>query len=96
MGRMRVHVEAVLEQNPQEFIGWALERETGWPVLVVISGAQRVRVAMPPEDARELGCGGIFAAMTVAAAAAAQNGNPAGVAGGLVDASGVPLRAGAL
>lgn len=89
---MQLDVEAVLEQNPQDFIGWGVEQATGQPVLVIIAGARRVRVVMAPGEAKELGCGGIYAAMATALAAQARAGNPAGAAGGLVDANGVPLR----
>lgn len=89
---MRMQVDTVLEKDPQDFIGWAIEKETGAPVLVIIARAQRVRVVMAPVEAKELGCTAIYASLAAQQMAAAAQGNPAGAAAGLLDANGIPLR----
>jgi hypothetical protein len=89
---MKVHVENVVEANAQEFLGYGRDATTGDPVLIVVCGVRRVVISMSPLEAKELGCGAIFAAGVCAQERMAREGNQAGAAGGLLDGNGIPLR----
>lgn len=89
---LALKVETVIDATAREFIGWGVS--AAGPVLIVQSGSQRVTVAMPPADAREVGCGAIFAAGVAAQAEAVKQGAAPHGGSSLVGSDGLPLGEG--
>jgi hypothetical protein len=90
---MKLSIErGLLTASPQALAAWGAS-EAGLPCLVLVVGSDRVVCEMTPEEAKEVSTLGIFVAVAALQAGQARAGNPGGVAAGLVDASGHPLRA---
>ena len=58
---MKLTVETVIDPHAPELAGWGLDTKTGDVFLQVVVGSKRVRVECSPEEAKEIGCGGIVA-----------------------------------
>lgn len=89
---MKLSIErGLLTASPQALAAWGAS-ESGLPMMMLVVGSDRVLCEMTPEEAKEFAACGIFVAVSALQAGHARAGNPGGVAAGLVDGSGLPLR----
>lgn len=89
MQGMTMAVETVIDAAGRDFAGWGVQGDRA--VLLVQVGSRKVVVSMPAADAKELGCGGIFAGGVAAQHAAARAGEPAHGGSRILGADGMPI-----